>query len=51
MSDPWYPSGPWTGYYNYGPGERHRMELGLTFVRGAMTGDNNINIHGLNLFD
>ena len=39
MSDEQFPSGPWTGFYNYGPGDRHRMELGLTFMNGCMTGD------------
>jgi hypothetical protein len=40
MSESLFPSGPWTGFYNYQPGgARHRMELGLTFARGIMTGD------------
>ncbi len=39
VSEELFPSGPWTGFYNYGPGERHRMELGLTFANGLMGGD------------
>jgi hypothetical protein len=33
-----FPSGPWTGFYNYQPGDRHRMDLDLTFASGFMTG-------------
>ncbi len=40
MDDDLFPSGPWTGFYNYtGPEDRHRMDLHLTFARGQMTGD------------
>jgi hypothetical protein len=39
VSDALFPSGPWTGFYNYRPGDRHRMELGLTFAHGVMSGD------------
>ena len=39
MSESLFPSGPWTGFYNYYPGDRHRMELGLTFTNGNMSGD------------
>jgi hypothetical protein len=39
MSEPLFPSGPWVGFYNYRPGDRHRMDLQLTFLNGAMTGD------------
>ena len=39
MSESLFPSGPWTGFYNYGPGERHRMDLQLTFADGNMSGD------------
>ena len=38
MSDSLYPSGPWTGFYNYHPGDRHRMDLQLTFTEGRLTG-------------
>ena len=44
MNEPLFPSGPWTGFYNYQPGERHRMELHLTFASGNMTGDGNDDI-------
>lgn len=33
-----FPSGPWTGFYNYRPGDRHRMDLELTFREGRMEG-------------
>jgi hypothetical protein len=36
-----FPSGPWTGFYNHGPGDRHRMDLILTFKNGVMEGDGN----------
>ena len=39
MSDSLFPSGPWTGFYNYRPGDRHRMDLQLTFANGNMSGD------------
>ena len=40
MDDDLFPSGPWTGFYNYtGPEDRHRMDLHLTFANRAMTGD------------
>ena len=39
MADSLFPSGPWTGFYNYEPGERHRMDLELTFAHGTMTGN------------
>jgi hypothetical protein len=39
VSESLFPSGPWTGFYNYQPGDRHRMELGLTFANGLMSGD------------
>ncbi len=41
MSDDLFPSGPWVGFYNYGPGERHRMDLNLTFSNGSLEGDGN----------
>jgi hypothetical protein len=34
-----FPSGPWTGFYNYYPGDRHWMDLQLIFARGSMAGD------------
>ena len=39
MNEPLFPSGPWTGFYNYRPGDRHRMDLQLTFANGNMSGD------------
>ena len=39
MTDSLFPSGPWTGFYNYRPGDRHRMDLALTFANGVMSGD------------
>jgi hypothetical protein len=47
MDDDLFPSGPWTGFYNYtGPEDRHRMDLHLTFANGAMTGDGSDDIGG-----
>jgi hypothetical protein len=35
-----FPSGPWTGFYNYGAGvKRHRMDISLTFENGRISGD------------
>ena len=39
MNDDLFPSGPWTGFYNYAPGDRHRMDLRLAFAGGRMTGE------------
>jgi hypothetical protein len=39
MNESLFPSGPWTGFYNYRPGDRHRMDLHLNFARGNMSGD------------
>ena len=36
-----FPSGPWTGFYNYNPKDKHRMDLDLTFAAGKMSGDGN----------
>ena len=45
MDDDLFPSGPWTGFYNYtGPEDRHRMDLHLEFVKGRMAGDGTDNI-------
>jgi hypothetical protein len=32
------------GFYNYQPGERHRMQLHLTFTNGVMSGGGNDDI-------
>jgi hypothetical protein len=35
-----FPSGPWTGFYNYGRSTRkHRMDLVLTFADRIVSGD------------
>src|ERR1043166_3159239 len=40
MSEIEFPSGPWTGFYNYGPEKgKHRMDLVLTFSNSQITGD------------
>jgi hypothetical protein len=40
MDNELFPSGPWTGFYNYtGPEDRHRMDLHLAFTEGRMSGD------------
>lgn len=40
MSEMTFPSGPWTGFYNYGVGTgRYRMDLSLTFSNGTISGD------------
>ena len=39
MNETLFPSGPWTGFYNYRPGDRHRMDLHLTFANGNLSGD------------
>ena len=39
MAEERFPSGPWTGFYNYrGPHGRYRMDIHLTFANGLMTG-------------
>ncbi len=39
MSENLFPSGPWVGFYNYAPKDKHRMELTLTFTGGRLQGD------------
>lgn len=40
-----FPSGPWTGFYNYsGPEDRHRMDAHLIFARGGIAGEGSDNI-------
>ncbi len=40
MSEIDFPSGPWTGFYNYGRGVReHRMDLVLTFADHTVSGE------------
>jgi hypothetical protein len=39
MTEPLFPSGPWTGFYQYaGPKDKHRMDLQLTFTNGNLAG-------------
>jgi hypothetical protein len=44
MTDSNFPSGPWAGFYNYQPGDKHRMDLHLSFANGAVTGIGNDDI-------
>jgi hypothetical protein len=44
MSDANYPSGPWVGFYTYHPGDKHRMDLHLSFTNGVLTGSGNDDI-------
>ena len=40
LSEMDFPSGPWTGFYNYGRSTRkHRMDLVLTFCNHTISGD------------
>ena len=41
MTDDLFPSGPWAGFYNYQPGDQHRMDLRLAFSSGTMRGEGN----------
>ena len=34
-----YPSGAWRGFYSYGAGDRHGMQLDLLFSGGVVAGD------------
>lgn len=38
MSENLFPSGPWVGFYNYSPKDKHRMELDLSFADGSVSG-------------
>jgi hypothetical protein len=38
MNESKFPSGPWVGCYTYQPGDKHRMDLHLSFANGAVTG-------------
>ncbi len=38
MSESLFPSGPWTGFYNYKPQDRHRMDLDLDFRDDRISG-------------
>lgn len=39
MDEALFPSGPWTGFYNYSPSDKHRMDLQLEFCGGTITGE------------
>lgn len=39
MSADLFPSGPWVGFYNYTPKDKHGRELNLAFAGGRLTGD------------
>ena len=39
MSAEIYPSGAWRGFYSYGAGDRHHMQLDLLFSSGILAGD------------
>ncbi len=38
MADEDFPSGPWTGYYQYPDGRRSGMDLQLRFFKGQISG-------------
>ena len=39
MSDDVFKSGRWVGFYMYESGDRHRMDMGLTFQNGIISGE------------
>ena len=41
MNESQFPSGPWVGFYNYRPGDKHRMDLHVSFANGVVTGTGN----------
>jgi hypothetical protein len=42
-----FPSGPWTGFYNYGRStQKHRMHLVLVFADRTISGEGNDDIGG-----
>ena len=41
MSNELFPSGPWVGFYNYSPKDKHHMDLNLAFAEGKVAGDGN----------
>lgn len=38
MGDELFPSGEWTGFYNYSPPEKYRMDMALEFSKGNVSG-------------
>jgi hypothetical protein len=41
VNDELFPSGPWVGFYQYVPRDKHRMDLHLEFSEGRISGDGN----------
>lgn len=41
MCESLFCSGPWTGFYNYTPPDKHRMDLHLEFADGRIQGEGN----------
>ena len=42
VSESDFPSGPWVGFYTYsGVHDKHRMDLGLDFANGRVSGEGN----------
>jgi hypothetical protein len=42
VSESDFPSGPWVGFYTYsGAHDKHRMDLGLDFANGRVSGEGN----------
>ena len=42
MSESDFPSGPWVGFYTYSAAhDKHRMDLGLDFANGRVSGEGN----------
>jgi hypothetical protein len=46
MAEADFPSGPWTGYYQYPLGRRGQQDLQLHFEGGRMTGSGNDEVGG-----
>src|SRR4051794_35884601 len=44
MGDELFPSGEWTGFYNYIPPEKYRMDMALEFSKGNVSGQGCDNI-------
>jgi hypothetical protein len=45
VSENEFPSGPWVGFYTYhGERDKHRMDLGLAFSNGTVSGEGNDDI-------
>lgn len=49
MSDDLFPSGPWEGFYNYTPKDKHRMELALEFRAGRISGEGRDDINNFTI--